>query len=109
MEPIEKLRKTRIEKLKKIEKSRINAYPAKANKKQSISQCLKLASKNVQTAGRIVALRSHGGSTFIDLVDQSGKIQVFFSKSQLSRQRRGSPEAAVLCSQSSPHGKYSNR
>lgn len=83
MEPIEKLRKIRLEKLAKIRKLKIDPYPAKSNKKHSIGQCLKSASQNVTTAGRILAIRSHGGSTFMDLADQSGKIQLFFSKEKL--------------------------
>ena len=84
MESLEKLRKTRLEKLEKIKKLGINPYPAKSDKKQDIETCLKSAGKNVQTAGRILAVRGHGGSSFMDLVDESGKIQVFFSKDKLS-------------------------
>lgn len=95
MEPLEKLRKIRLGKLEKIKKLKINPYPAKSNKKNSITECSKSQGKKVKTAGRIVALRSHGGSTFVDLIDESGKIQLFFSSGQLSRQRRGSPKAAT--------------
>ncbi|MBI2327711.1 lysine--tRNA ligase [Candidatus Curtissbacteria bacterium] len=84
MEPLEKLRKARLEKLAKIKNLKIDPYPAKSAKKQTIAQCLKLRGSQVSTAGRIMAIRGHGGSTFMDLVDESGKIQLFFSKSQLS-------------------------
>src|SRR3989344_1295414 len=84
MEPLENLRKIRLEKLVKIRKLGIDPYPAKSGKKQSISDCLKSQGKNVQTAGRLIGLRAHGGSTFADLIDESGKIQLFFSESQLS-------------------------
>lgn len=84
MEPIEKLVKTRLEKLEKIKKLGLDPYPAKSGKKQTVSESLKSLGKKVATAGRIMAIRGHGGSSFMDLVDQSGKIQVFFSKSQLS-------------------------
>lgn len=84
MEPIAKLRQVRLEKLEKIRKLGIDPYPAKSAKKQSIGECLKLHGRQVQTAGRIMGIRGHGGSTFADLMDQSGKIQLFFSKSQLS-------------------------
>ncbi|MEK9147177.1 MAG: lysine--tRNA ligase [Patescibacteria group bacterium] len=83
MEPLDKLRRARLAKLEKIRKLKIDPYPAKSNKKQSISECLKSQGKNVSTAGRIMAIRGHGGSSFMDLVDESGKIQVFFSKDQL--------------------------
>src|SRR3989344_8976826 len=84
MEPLEKLRKVRLEKLAKIKNLKIDPYPAKSAKKQTISECLKSQGKEVSTAGRVMAIRGHGGSSFIDIVDESGKIQLFFSKSQLS-------------------------
>jgi len=84
MEPIEKLRKIRLEKLGKIKKLKIDPYPAKSNKKHSVFDVLNSLGKNVQTAGRLMAIRGHGGSSFADLVDESGKIQLFFSKGQLS-------------------------
>lgn len=34
----------------------------------------------VVVAGRVMAMRRHGGSAFIDLYDGTGRIQVFFSK-----------------------------
>lgn len=84
MEPLENLRKIRLEKLEKIKKLSIDPYPAKSNKKHTISQSLKSQGKIVNIAGRIIGLRTHGGSTFADLRDESGAIQLFFSKSQLS-------------------------
>ena len=84
MEPLENLRKIRLQKLAKIKKLKIDPYPAKSNKKNPVADCLKSIGKVVATAGRIMSIRSHGGSTFADLVDESAKIQLFFSKSQLS-------------------------
>jgi len=83
MEPLENLRKIRLGKLEKIRKLKIDPYPAKSTKKNSIATCLNSHGKNVQTAGRILGIRGHGGSSFADLVDESGKIQLFFSESQL--------------------------
>lgn len=84
MEPIENLRKIRLEKLSKIKKQGINPYPAKSNKQQDITHVLRAVGKEVKTAGRILAIRGHGGSSFMDLIDYSGKIQLFFSKDKLS-------------------------
>ncbi|MDO8487396.1 MAG: lysine--tRNA ligase [Candidatus Curtissbacteria bacterium] len=84
MESLEKIRQTRLEKLEKIRKLGINPFPAKSAKKQDVATCLKSAGKIVQTAGRVMAIRGHGGSSFMDLVDESGKIQLFFSADKLS-------------------------
>ena len=84
MEPLDNLRKIRLEKLEKIKKLKIDPFPAKATKKQRVEECTNSVGKNVQTAGRLVGLRGHGGSTFADLADESGKIQLFFSKEKLS-------------------------
>ena len=77
------MRKIRLEKLAKIKKLKVDPYPSTSAKKQSIATCLKSPGKNVICAGRIVGLRSHGGSTFADLADESAKIQLFFSKDKL--------------------------
>lgn len=84
MEPLENLRKIRQQKLEKIRKLKIDPYPAKSHKKQTIAECLKSQGKTVQTAGRIIGFRQHGGSSFADIFDESGKIQIFFSNSQIS-------------------------
>ncbi len=84
MGPLDNLKKIRLEKLEEIKKLNIDPFPAKSAKKNTIADCLKSIGKNVQTAGRITSIRSHGGSTFMDLMDQSGKIQLFFSKDKLS-------------------------
>ncbi len=84
MEPVEKLKATRLEKLAKIKKLKIDPYPAKSGKKQTIEESLKLQDKNVATAGRIMGIRGHGALSFVDLKDESGKIQLFFSKEKLA-------------------------
>ncbi|HSX18787.1 MAG TPA: lysine--tRNA ligase [Candidatus Saccharimonadales bacterium] len=84
MEPLDKLKKARLEKLEAIKKLKIDPFPAKSDKKQTVGEAIKSQGKNIQTAGRILGIRGHGGSSFMDLVDESGKIQLFFSKDQLS-------------------------
>lgn len=84
MQALKNLKKVRLQKLEKIKQLRINPYPAKSSKKDSISTALNSQGKKVQTAGRIIGLRPHGGSAFADLSDSTGKIQLFFSKNQLS-------------------------
>ncbi len=88
MEPLENLKNIRLLKLEKIKKLKIDPFPAKSTKKNTIAACLKQIGKDVQTAGRLMGLRGHGGSSFADLVDESGKIQLFFSKEKLSTVNR---------------------
>lgn len=88
MQETNKLRQIRLEKLEKIRKLGINPYPAKSDKKQNIAKCSESVGKEVQTAGRILSVRGHGGSSFMDIIDESGKIQTFFDKSQLSTVNR---------------------
>ena len=82
-QPIESLRKVRLEKLKKIRALKIDPYPIRSQRKYSISETLKLLGKTTTTAGRVTGFRSHGGSTFMDIVDESGKIQAYFKKDKL--------------------------
>ena len=69
----------------KIRKLNVNPYPANSIKEDSIISCLKSHGKIIQTAGRLISVRGHGGSTFADLKDQSGTIQLFFSDNKLSK------------------------
>jgi len=81
MPTIEELRQTRVEKLKKLENAGILAYPATTKRTHSIAEALAQFNKLFKTkktfilAGRIMAMRGHGGATFIDINDGSGKIQ----------------------------------
>jgi len=92
MPTIEELRKTRIEKIKKLEAAGILAYPAKTKRTHAIAEVLttwkKLSGglfgkKFVVVAGRIMAKRGQGGLTFLDVNDGSGKIQALIKKEKL--------------------------
>ena len=84
MSTLDDLQKNRIEKLEKIRLLGIDPYPATFNRKQTNNQALKRSGEEVSVAGRLRGIRGHGGSTFADLVDESGKIQLFFSKQELN-------------------------
>jgi len=81
--PLEELRKIRLEKLQKIKKLGINPYAARCQKKHSVSQALKMMGKPVAVAGRIMSMRGHGGIEFFDLQDESGKIQLVFKSEKI--------------------------
>ncbi|MFA6190099.1 MAG: lysine--tRNA ligase [Candidatus Staskawiczbacteria bacterium] len=81
MPTIEELRQTRINKLKKLQTAGLLAYPAKTNRTHSVAEALAQFNKFFKTkkdyvlSGRIMAMRGHGGATFIDINDGSAKIQ----------------------------------
>jgi lysyl-tRNA synthetase class 2 len=93
MPTIEELRQTRIEKLKKLKNAGILAYPAKTKRTHSVAEVLenfkKLSGgilskkKTVVIAGRIMAQRGHGGATFLDINDGTGKIQAIIKTDKL--------------------------
>ena len=91
MPSIEELRKIRIEKIKRLKEAGILAYPAKTNRTNSIAEILeekvfkKLSKgkKRIVLAGRIMAQRGHGGATFLDINDGSGKIQVIVKQDKV--------------------------
>lgn len=89
MATIEELKKIRLKKLEAIRALFINAYPEKTKRTHKIEEALKgfsslsSAKKEVILAGRIKSLRQHGGSTFLDIEDGTGKIQGFFRKDRL--------------------------
>lgn len=81
--PLEDLRKIRLQKLEKIKKLGIDPYPARCERKQAVAQAVKMKGKKVAVAGRIMAMREHGGIGFLDLRDESGKIQLVFKKEKI--------------------------
>ncbi|RJQ37798.1 lysine--tRNA ligase [Candidatus Parcubacteria bacterium] len=86
---LEDIRRERLEKLSRYEAGGNDAYPATVRRTISIGDlrkkfaALAKSKKRVAVVGRIRALRSHGGATFGDLEDGSGKIQLYWSKDEL--------------------------
>lgn len=85
--PLDEILAARREKLEKLKKAGIDPYPAKSWRTHSIAEVLEEFDslmedkKLLVLAGRIMAIREHGGSTFLNLDDGSGKqIQVYFKK-----------------------------
>jgi len=74
----------RTERLAILEKNGINPYPSKTKRTHSCAQALKIGvGKKVIISGRIKTIRSHGASTFVDLEDESGKIQVYLKLDEI--------------------------
>ena len=86
MANLEEIRKNRENKLKKFLQSGFNPYPQKTERTHKISEVLKdflklkRESREVIVAGRLRALRGHGGAVFFDLEDGSGRIQVLLRR-----------------------------
>lgn len=86
---IDDLMATRQAKLKKIRAKNIDPYPAKTEIEYCLMRVkdeyeeLVVANAKITVGGRIMAFRTHGGATFIDLVDESGKLQILFRRDEL--------------------------
>ncbi len=86
---LEDIRSERIKKLEKLRQNNLNPYPARTRRTHLIGEVLKKfgtfakLKKKISVAGRVVARREHGGSTFLDLRDVSGTIQLYFKKDVL--------------------------
>ncbi len=76
--------KDRLVKLEKIKSSGIDPYPASTPKRIDISKAVESLGKEIGVAGRLKSLRPHGKISFADLEDESGKIQLLFSESELA-------------------------
>lgn len=81
----------RIEKLKKLKKLGINAFPSKSNRNYTCEEVLaeqkNLTKKEakVTIAGRLMSMRGHGKLVFADIVDWSGKLQAAFKEDVLGK------------------------
>ena len=76
----------RLRKLEELKKKKINPYPNKYDKKQSVGECLnsKLKSR-VKTAGRLMTKRDLGKIAFCNLRDFSGDIQIVFQEGETQK------------------------
>lgn len=85
MATIDELRKTRIEKLKKLREMGYDPYPPTLVRTEKIIDARKMDGKSVSVVGRVIGLRGHGKIVFADLADESGKIQVVFKTDLLDK------------------------
>lgn len=87
-QPIEHLRKIRLDKLERLRKSGIDPYPAHVGSVVPTVEARAKKGKSIAVAGRLLAVRTQGKITFADLRDFSGKIQLFFSPQNLGQAYR---------------------
>lgn len=84
---LDNLRESRLKKLAEIKKSGVNPYSTKYERKQTCHEAGEKLGEKAKIAGRLISWREHGGSTFADLQDVSGKIQIFFKKDVLGDEK----------------------
>ncbi len=93
MSNINEIKKDRLRKLENIRKLGINPYPSKSKRTHSCNQAIedfeKLSSskQEIFLAGRLRAIRGHGGSVFVHFEDGSGKIQAYLKKDELGEEK----------------------
>src|SRR3989344_7124928 len=81
MSSVDEIKKIRLQKLKSLQNAGLLVYPAKTKRTHSVADALKdftklsKSKKTLFLVGRIMALRGHGGATFLDIYDGSEKIQ----------------------------------
>ncbi len=90
---IGELKRAKLEKLEKLRKLGIDPYPAKSKRTHSAFAALlnyeniAKEGKEIFLAGRIRAIRSHGGLIFMNVEDESGQIQLFFKQDELGKEK----------------------
>jgi lysyl-tRNA synthetase class 2 len=88
---IKDLKEIRLKKLEKIKNLGIQPYPSESKRTHTIKEALEQfdnfssSQKELILAGRIMSIREHGGSTFLDIKDGTGKIQSLFKKDRLGQ------------------------
>jgi len=86
-------RMIRLKKAEELKKIGINPYPARVKPPNPISEILSQFQtllenqSEIRIAGRMVAFRGHGKSSFAHIEDGSGKIQIYFRYDTLGEEK----------------------
>ncbi len=84
---LERITQQRLEKLERLRAQGINPYPHRYHRSHTAEEAVELLTQKekgltqaeeVSVAGRVTAIRRMGKSSFVDLRDGSGKIQLLF-------------------------------
>lgn len=90
---LDDIRNVKIDKLKKLRERGIDPYPATTARTHAVGDALDRfdelakAGKELTLAGRIMALREHGGSLFFDLHDGSEKMQAYLKEDDVEKEQ----------------------
>ncbi len=86
---IETLRAERLAKIEKLKEAGMEAYPSRTLRTHTMEAflanhaALEASAAPTTLAGRILSIREHGGSLFIDLFDGTGKAQCYLKRDVL--------------------------
>src|SRR3989344_8528867 len=86
MASLEELRNARLEKLERLKKEGVSAYPSRVPRDYSIADAaaqfdeLEKKGKEFSLAGRVMALRPQGGVTFLNVTDGTGTFQALLKE-----------------------------
>lgn len=92
MANIQELREVRLKKLEQLKQKGIDPYPAVSGRTHIAKEAmdnfeeLSASGKEVVLAGRIRLLRAHGAISFMNIEDESGRLQLFFKKDILGEE-----------------------
>jgi len=85
------IKKERLKKLENLKKAGIDPYPSKVKPHKKISEAIlnfdKLKGKEIALVGRIKQIRKHGGATFLDFEDGTGKFQAHLRRDKLGKEK----------------------
>ena len=88
MATLQDYRNERLRKLETLRQLGVEPYPAKSEQTHTCAEVLskydELASKEVVVAGRVAYIRSFGKLAFIKLRDQSGDVQLYLQRDDVS-------------------------
>src|SRR3989338_24007 len=83
--------KTKLEKLENLKRAGMDTYPEKTERNFYNGEALdgfdKLTAKEIILAGRVRSFRPMGNAAFAHIEDESGKIQIFFSKKNIGEEK----------------------
>ncbi len=82
--------RARHQKLRALQDAGVDPYGGRfdpTHTAQELCEHVDSLEGEISTAGRIMAIRSHGKITFMDLVDRSGSIQLYFGVDEVGAER----------------------
>lgn len=93
MSSIQEIKQNRLEKMESIRKAKINPYPSKTERTHTCQEAfdgfdeLSAGGEEVSLVGRLRSIRQHGGSTFANIEDGSGQIQIYLKKDGIGEEK----------------------